>query len=97
MEQGVAPFFMSTFSSYLNIDLAQPSKIYLKYKKGLLHSHEAATNKIHDVTQLCFTHISYLISIPQGLSPGPPPPVYPLLSPVSHGEIQKAYKSPQVT
>jgi len=29
LEQGVAPFFMSTFSSYLNIDLAQPSKIYL--------------------------------------------------------------------
>ena len=26
---GGGPFFMSTFSSYLNIDLAQPSKIYL--------------------------------------------------------------------
>ena len=36
----------------------------------------------------------YFSSIPDTLSPGPPPAVYPLLSPVFHFETQKEYKSP---
>ena len=39
-------------------------------------------------------NFSYFSSIPDALSPGPPPAVYPLLSPVFHFETQKEYKSP---